>query len=170
MVRGVLNPETQSDIWLLPLQGDHKPIPLMRAEFNEGAGQFAPDGHLIAYTSDESGSEEIYVREFSGSAQGSWEVGSKWLISKGGGTNPRWRGDNKQLFYVASDGKLMAVDISAKPIFKAGSPRALFQLPPGFIGGDVTADGRRFLVGVPVAQSASVPFTVLLNWQATLKK
>jgi len=59
---------------------------------------------------------------------------------------------------------------TVKPIFKAGTPRALFQLPPGFIGGDVTADGRRFLVGVPVAQSASVPFTVLLNWQATLKK
>jgi eukaryotic-like serine/threonine-protein kinase len=166
----VLNPETKSDIWLLPLQGDHNPIPLMRTEFNEGAGQFAPDGHLIAYTSDESGSEEIYVREFSGSAQGSWDVGGKWLISKGGGTNPRWRGDGKELFYVASDGKLMAVDISAKPVFKAGAPRPMFQLPPGFIGGDVTADGRRFLIGVPVAQSASVPFTVLLNWQATLKK
>ena len=59
-----MNPETKSDIWVLPLQGDHKPIPLMRTEFNEGAGQFSPDGHLIAYTSDESGSEEIYVREF----------------------------------------------------------------------------------------------------------
>jgi eukaryotic-like serine/threonine-protein kinase len=166
----VLNPETKSDIWVLPLQSDQKPIPLMRTEFNEGEGQFAPDGHLIAYTSDESGSEEIYVREFSGSAQGSWDVGGKWLISKGGGTDPRWRGDGKELFYVASDGKVMAVDISAKPIFKAGTPRALFQLPPGSIGGDVTADGRRFLVGVPVAQNASVPFTVVLNWQTILKK
>jgi eukaryotic-like serine/threonine-protein kinase len=89
---------------------------------------------------------------------------------QGGGTDPRWRGDGKELFYVASDGKLMAVDLSAKPIFKAGAPRPLFQLPPGFIGADVTADGRRFLVGVPVAQSASVPFTVVLNWQMILKK
>jgi hypothetical protein len=64
----------------------------------------------------------------------------------------------------------MSVDISAKPVFAAGAPRALFQLPPGFIGGEVTADGRRFLIGVPLAQSASVPFTVVLNWQTALKK
>ena len=94
----------------------------------------------------------------------------KWLISKGGGTDPRWRGDGRELFYVASDGKLMSVDISAKPVFAAGAPRPLFQLPPGVSGVDVTADGRRFLIGVPVAQSASVPFTVVLNWQTTLKK
>jgi hypothetical protein len=74
------------------------------------------------------------------------------------------------LFYVASDGKFMSVDISAKPVFAAGAPRPLFQLPPGFIGGEVTADGRRFLIGVPLAQSASVPFTVVLNWQTALKK
>jgi len=165
------NPKTKSDIWVLPLQGDRKPIPFLHTEFNESSGQFSPDGHWIAYTSDESGSDEIYVREFSsGTDQGSWDAAGKWLISKGGGTDPRWRGDGKELFYVASDGKLMSVDISAKPLFEAGAPRSLFQLPPGFIGGDVTADGRRFLVGVPVAQSASVPFTVVLNWQMTLKK
>jgi hypothetical protein len=166
----VENPETKSDIWVLPLQGDRKPIPFLRSEFNEGSGQFSPDVHWVAYTSDESGREEIYVREFwSGSAHGSWDAAGKWLISNGGGTYPRWRGDGKELFYVAAGGKLMSVDISAKPMFKAGAPRPLFQLPPGFIGGDVTADGRRFLVGVPVAQSASVPFTVVLNWQTTLK-
>jgi hypothetical protein len=153
------------------LNGDHKPIPFLRTEFNESSGQFSPDGHWIAYTSDESGDDEIYVRRFSSSsAQGSWDSAGKWLISKGGGTGPRWRGDGKELFYVASDGKLMSVDISAKPVLEARTPRPLFQLPPGFIGGDVTPDGRRFLIGVPVAQSASVPFTVVLNWQTTLKK
>jgi len=65
---------------------------------------------------------------------------------------------------------MMSVDISAKPVFMAGQAKALFQLPAGFIGGEVTADGKRFLIGVPVAQSASVPFTVVLNWQTTLKK
>jgi len=79
------------------------------------------------------------------------------------------RGMAKSLFYVASDGKLMSVDVSAQPVFEAGAPRPLFQLPPGFIGVEVTADGRRFLVAVPVAQSASVPFTVVLNWQKILK-
>lgn len=110
-------------------------------------------------------------REFSsGSAQGSWDTAGKWLISKGGGTNPKWRGDGKELFYVASDGKFMSVDISAKPVFQAGAPRPLFQLPPGFIGSEVTPDGRRFLIGVPVAQNTPVAFTVVLNWQTTLKK
>ncbi len=167
----VENPDTKSDVWVLPLQGDRKPIPFLNTEFNESSGQFAPDGHRVAYTSDESGREEIYVREFSlGSAHGSWDAAGKWLISNSGGTYPRWREDGKELFYVGSDGKLMAVDTSAKPAFKAGSPRPLFQLPPGSIGGDVTADGTRFLIGVPVAQSASVPFTVVLNWQTTLMK
>ncbi len=167
----VENPETKTDLWVLPLQGDLKPIPFLRTEFNERSGQFSPDGHWIAYISDESGSDEIYVREFSpGSARGSGDAASKWLISKGGGTDPSWRGDGKELFYVASGGKLMSVDISAKPAFEAGVPKPLFQLPPGFIGGDVTADGRRFLIGVPVAQTAAVPFTVVLNWQTALKK
>ena len=167
----VENRETKSDLWVLPLEGDHKPTPFLRTEFNESSGQFSPDGHWIAYTSDESGGDEIYVREFSsGSAQGSWGGASKWLISKGGGTDPRWRGDGKELLYVAPDGKLMSVDISVNHVFEAGAPKPLFRLPPGFIGGDVTADGRSILVGVPLAQNASVPFTVVLNWQTSLKK
>jgi eukaryotic-like serine/threonine-protein kinase len=165
------NPGTNSDLWVLPLLGDLKPTPFLRTEFNESSGQFSPDGHWIAYTSDESGSDEIYVREFSSdSAQGSRHAAGKWLISKGGGTEPRWRGDGKELFYVASDGKLTSVEISAKPVFQAGAPRPLFQLPLGYIGIEVAADGRRFLIGAPLAQSASVPFTVVLNWQKTLKK
>ena len=165
------SPETKTDLWLLPMQGDPKPTPFLRTAFNERSGQFSPDGHWIAYISDESGSDEIYVREFSsGSAQGSGDSAGKWLISKGGGTYPRWRGDGKELFYVASGGKLTSVDISTKPVFQAGAPRPLFQLPLGFIGSEVTPDGSRFLIGVSVAQSASVPFTVVLNWQSTLKK
>jgi len=167
----VENPDTKSDVWVLPLQGDRKPMPFLSTEFNESSGQFAPDGHRVAYTSDESGREEIYVREFSsGSTDGSWDAAGKWLISNGGGTYPRWRGDGKELFYVGSDGKLMSVNISTSPKFKAAAPRPLFQLPPGFIGGDVTADGTRFLIGVPVAQSVSVPFTVVLNWQTNLMR
>jgi len=96
------------------------------------------------------------------------DAAGKWLISKGGGANPDGA-DGKELFYAASDGKMMSVDISAKPYLRRTAEGSV-QLPAGFIGGDVTADGSRFLIGVPVAQSASVPFTVVLNWQATLKK
>jgi eukaryotic-like serine/threonine-protein kinase len=164
------NAETKSDLWLLPLQGDRKPTPLLRTRFNESSGQFSPDGHWIAYTSDESGSDEIYVMEFSSaSGQGVRDAGSKWLISKGGGTFPRWRGDGRELFYVAADGKLMSVDISANPVFEAGVPKVLFELPVGSTPGDVAADGKRFLIGVPVAPSDSIPFTVLLNWQSALR-
>ena len=171
MLYTVEKPETKTDLWVLPMQGDRKPSPLLRTEYNERSGQFSPDGHWIAYISDESGSDEIYVREFSsGSAQGFGDAAGKWLISKGGGTDPRWRADGRELFYVASDGKLISVDIRDKPVFEAGASRPLFQLPPGFIGADVTSDGGRFLVGVPVAQTASVPFTVVLNWQTALKK
>jgi eukaryotic-like serine/threonine-protein kinase len=167
----VEDPETKSDLWVLPLQGDHQPIPFLRTEFSESSGQFSPDGHWVAYTSDESGRNEIYVRDFSsGAAQRSWDAAGKWLISKSGGTSPRWSGDGKELFYVASDQKLMSVHISSEPVFQARAPVPLFQLPPGFIAGDVTADGKRFLVGVPVGQSASVPFTVVLNWQTALKQ
>jgi eukaryotic-like serine/threonine-protein kinase len=171
LLYSAVDPETKSDLWVLPLQGDRQPIPFLRTEFSESSGQFSPDGYWVAYISDESGRDEIYVRDFSsGVAQGSWDAAGKWLISKGGGTSPRWRGDSKELFYVASDGNLMAVNISSKPVFQAGAPMPLFQLPPGFIGGDVTADGKRFLVGVPVGQSTSVPFTVMLNWQTSLQK
>jgi eukaryotic-like serine/threonine-protein kinase len=155
---------------VLPLQGDHKPIPFLRTKFNESSGRFSPDGRWIAYTSDESGRDEIYIREFSsGSAQGSGDAAHRWLISKRGWTDPRWRGEGKELFYVASDGKLLVVDISAKPALKAGAPRPLFQLPPGVIGFEVTADAERFLIGAPVG-GAPVPFTVVLNWQTALKK
>ena len=167
----VEDPKTKSDLWVLPLNSDQKPIPFLRTGFNERSGQFSPNGLWVAYTSDESGDDEIYVREFSsGFGQGSWDAASKWLISRGGGTDPRWSGDSKELFYVASDGKEMSVDIRAKPAFGARAPRPLFQLPPGFLAADVAPDGRRFLIGVPVAQSGSVPFRVVLNWQKTLKK
>ena len=153
------------------MQGDHKPFPFLRTKFNESSGRFSPDGRWIVYTSDESGSDEIYIREFSSdSPQRSWDAADKWLISKRGGTDPMWRGDGKALFYVASDGKLMSVDISAKPVFKTAAPRPLFQLPPGVIGFEVTPDGRRFLIGAPVALNAPAPFTVVLNWQMILKR
>lgn len=156
---------------MLPLQSDLKAIPFLRTKFNESSGRFSPDGRWIAYTSDESGSDEIYVREFSSvSSQRSGDAAEKWLISKRGGSDPRWRGDGKELFYVASDGKLMSVDISAKPVLEAGAPRPLFQLPPGVIGFEVTADGRRFLIGTPVALTAPAPFTVVLNWQMIFKR
>jgi Tol biopolymer transport system component len=165
--------ERRGDLWVLPLEGDRKPFPFQRAAFNSDDGQFSPDGHLIAYESDESGRSEIYVRTFSPPAsETAADTGGKWLISTAGGAEPRWRGDGKELYYVSADGMLMAVDISESPVFRAGVPKALFQAPPhpSFISEnhwDVTRDGKRFLFA---AQNTQAPFTVVLNWPALLKK
>jgi Tol biopolymer transport system component len=169
------DPETKADLWVLPLEGDKKPFPFLRTEFNEQDGQFSPDGRWVAYSSDESGRMEVYVRPFSKESTGASGTGGKWLISNGGGSNPRWRGDGRELYYTALDEKLTAVEVTTNPVFQAGVPKALFQAPVLFSSSafgrwDVTADGKRFLFGTPAAQSAQVPFTVLLNWEAALKK
>ena len=163
----------KGDLWVLPLEGDKKPFAFQSSAFDSDDGQFSPDGRWVAYVSDESGRNEIYVRTFSPAtaATGS-DTGGKWLISTAGGTEPRWRGDGKELYYLAPDNMVMAVEISANPAFSAGVPKALFQAPryPSFISEshwDVTRDGKRFLFA---AQSTQAPFTVVVNWQAGLKK
>jgi len=158
------------DLLVRPLDGS-KPVPFMQTRFVEEQGRFAPNGRWVAYVSNESGLSEIYVRKFAPDfSRGSAGIGGSVLVSRGGGTAPRWRGDGRELFYLSPNGKMMAVEVTAGQEFHAGTPTPLFQTPPGAIVGDVTADGRRFLLVTPVAPSASVPFTVVLNWQEELKQ
>ena len=91
-------------------------------------------------------------------------------MSRAGGTAPRWRGDAKELLYLATDGKMMAVEVLAGQEVHVGTTTPLFQTPPGTIVGDVTAAGKRFLLVPPVGPSASAPFTAVLNSTAGLKK
>ena len=168
---------TKTDLWVLPLGGDKKPFPFLRTEFSSYDGQFSPDGRWVAYVSDESGRDEVYVRTFSpDSTAAASETGGKWLISPNGGSQPRWRRDGKELYYLAPDRKVMAVEIATNAVFQAGVPKALFQTPPPFAVTaylqlwDVTPDGKRFLFVGPVEQTGQPPFTVVLNWQAGLKK
>jgi serine/threonine protein kinase len=174
-----VDPKGKGGLWVLPLTGEKKPFPFLRPEFIETdtGGQFSPDGRWVAYISDESGREEIYVRPFSPeSGETSAGAEGKWLISNGGGNQPRWRGDGKELYYTAPDGKLMAVEISTNTRFQAGVPRVLFQAAPtmtspfGYSQWSVTADGKRFLIPAPAAHSEQAPFTVVVNWPALLKK
>jgi hypothetical protein len=114
---------------------------------------------------------EVYVRAFASDfSGGSASSGGSLLVSRGGGTAPRWRGDGNELIYLAPDGKLMAVGTITGQEFRAGTPVPLFQTPPGTIVGDVTPDGKRFLLVTPVGPSAAAPFTVVLNWMAVLKQ
>jgi eukaryotic-like serine/threonine-protein kinase len=166
---------TKYSLWVLPLEGDKKPFPFLSTEFNNRGGQFSPDGRWVAYVSDESGRNEIYVRRFSPDSAGAVSgAGGKWLISTGGGTNPRWRGDEKELYYVTPDLKLMAVEATTSPGFQTGVPKCLFQTPPQLpmvtiSAWEVTPDGKHFLFPAP-AEQGQAPFTVVLNWQAGLKK
>jgi eukaryotic-like serine/threonine-protein kinase len=163
-------PTTRWDLWVVPVDSP-KPVPFARTGFNEEQGRFSPDGRWIAYVSNESGTNEVYVRalatDFSG---GSAATGGRVLVSRDGGTAPRWRGDGNELFYVGPNGNMMAVAVTARQEFQAGTPTPLFQTPPGTIVGDVAADGKRFLVVTPVGRSASAPFTIVVNWMAGLKK
>jgi Tol biopolymer transport system component len=174
LLYGVLDPKTKADIWALPLDGDKKPIPFLVTEFNEEGAHLSPDGHWVAYYSNESGHFEIYVRSFPMSSAGTAaEAGGKWQISNGYGRQPHWRGDGRELYYIG-DGSVMAVEIATNPRFRAGKPKPLgFSVGNGPVGWDCAADGRRFLVAVPkgaAKNSGPESFTVILNWQTGLKK
>ena len=167
------DPKRKYGLWVLPLTGDQKPFPFLHTRFNEVDGHFSPDGHWVAYASDESGHYEIYVRRFSGDATGlASGEGAKWQVSYGGGREPRWSADGKELYYMTLDGKVMAVGVSTNTVFEIGTPKLLFQMaqPATRTTGDYTVDGKRFLFLTSTEQTAQAPFTVVLNWPSLLKK
>ncbi len=160
--------KTGLDIELLPLFGDRQTIKYAATPFNESYGVVSPDGHWMAYQSNDSGRYEIYVQSFP-------EPGRKIPVSKGDGMLPRWRRDGKELFYVATDDKLMAVPVQTGTHFSAGIPVALFEI--GSLGRrlnryvyDVSADGQNFLVIRQLEDATTRPLTILQNWTAALKK
>jgi Tol biopolymer transport system component len=163
---------TTRSLDLLVLPGDNAiPVPFMQTGFTEEQGRFSPNGRWVAYVSNESGLSEVYVREFANDfVGGSASTGTRMLVSRGGGTAPRWRGDGREIFYVAPNGKMMAVQVQAGQGIQVGTRTPLFQVPANRVVGDVTPDGKRFLLVTPVGPSASVPFTVVLDWTAGLKE
>jgi WD40 repeat protein len=166
--------QQRSEIWVLSDPGeaiaDHKPAPFLQTGAVEAEAQFSPETtgppRWVAYVSNESARDEVYVRAFT---PGSPATGSKWLVSRGGGNKPRWRSDGRELTYQAG-GKIYSVDVSTSPVFQAGSPKPLPDLPAGRAAAEITADGSRVLVAARAKQNGPTPFIVLLNWQAGLKK
>jgi Tol biopolymer transport system component len=162
------DPKTLLDIWAVPVQGDRTPVEVRRTPFNDVQGQFAPNGRWMAYVSDESGQNEVYVQPFPG-------PGESMPVSTAGGVQPRWRRDGRELFYLGADGRLMAVAIASTSndsSLQVGSPVPLFA--PRIAGGPtvptngtanyaVTADGTRFLINTLVGDG-TYPITVVLNW------
>jgi Tol biopolymer transport system component len=178
-----LDSATGIDIWALPMSGanaspvgrsqqeivgDPKPFPVVRTNFDEDVAQFSPDGKWFAYQSNQSGRYEIYIQPFPG-------PGETTLVSTNGGAQARWRRDGKELFYIALDGRLMAVPIRIAPnaqTIDAGTPVPLFATR---VGGalsypnsqqyDVSPDGQRFLMNT-IVEGTPLPITVILNWKA----
>jgi eukaryotic-like serine/threonine-protein kinase len=164
----------QTDLWILPLDGKSKPAPYLATKFSESYGRFSPDGRWIVYVSNVSGQEEVYVSPF----LTSMAANVMTMISAGGGSQPRWRRDGRELYYLSSNNQLMSVEVTIGPSFKAGVPKPLFEAPiqpsadpfGALWTWDVTADGHRFLVNEAPTGSNLSPLTVVLNWQAALKK
>ena len=154
------------ELWTLPLFGDRKPTPYLQTGFGEDRAQFSPDGKWIVYESSESGKSEVYARSFPAS-------GGKLLVSTSGGKQPIWRRDGKEIFYLDANGELMAAKVK-----QIGSALAIDVASPLFeahTGGflrtyDATADGQRFLIATAAQQKDPSPITVVVNWDAGLKK
>jgi Tol biopolymer transport system component/predicted Ser/Thr protein kinase len=165
-----IDPKTRADIWVLPMDGNRPAFPFLRTEYSESDGVFSPDGRWVAYTSNESGSLEIYVRSFAPGAEGSQISGGKWLVSKGGGRSPWWRADGKELLYIAPSQGVLSVDVASDPMFHAEQPKSAFAAIPGVVSGSISPDAKRMLFAVPADTNRSARFTVVLNWPRFLKK
>jgi len=196
LVYWVIDPKTRGDVWMVPVQGDHKPVALLQTPADESYAQVSPDGKWMAYQSDETGTNQIYIRPF---PEGS---GNKSQVSTDGGTWPRWRGDGKELFFYLPP-NMIAADIrltgsSVQP----GVPHVLFATrnpnlaahSTAYFRYAVTADGQRFLFAQPagvfnatgglagtlaanadqnaggaaIANAGSI--NVVLNWTRSLKR
>ncbi len=175
-VQGEIIARRHGEIWVVPLS-DRKPRVLIRAPDAAYDGQFSPDGRWVAYVSRESGREEVYVVPFDGSRVSSTSpfeqvpISSRWQVSAGGGTFPRWRRDGKELFYVAPGDEFVAVGVKTDGnIFSPTEAHPLFQQPLSLAAFpyDVSPDGQRFLVNSPGDISTS-SFTLVVNWKELLE-
>ena len=157
--------ETQDDLWVLPMTGDRKPIKYLNTPFTEWSGSFSPDAKWIAYTSNESGRDEVYIQSFP-------ELKQRYQVTTNGGNGPKWRKDGKELFYCTSDQKLMAVSIETNPKFTIGIPKELFKADLWVYSNRyaVLDNGQHFLINKISTSSFSKPLKVIVNWKSLLNQ
>ena len=166
-VVGALNRHLQ--IWILDLARERRVIPFATEAdaWDLANSRFSPDGRWVAYSSDETGRSEVFVRAFPG-------PGGKWQVSSSGGGHPVWRRDGKELFYLSLDNKIMAVPVASEGTFRAGAPVELFSVNLKLLNEnrayDVSSDGQRFLVNSQSSDQASPPLELLVHWTSLLGK
>ncbi len=166
-----IDPETADDLWYLERKEDGsgwEPHPFLQTSFSERTAKFSPDGRYVAYVSDESGQNEVYVQPFP-------EGGRKVTVSSNGGTKVRWSRDGKELFYVEGQ-TLVAVSVSSGSSFSVGSATRLFEHPglglaTNYAPYDVSADGQRFILAESVEEGADAQpsIRVVQNWFAEFR-
>jgi Tol biopolymer transport system component len=159
------NGATDTDLRMLPLDDGAESVELVADDFNQFGAQISPDGRWFAYDSDESGQSEIYVSSFP-------EPGRKWQISTDGGSQVRWRGDGRELYFLTPTAKIMVAEVDPSgSVFRVGEVKELFEAPRMPLSGgdyDVTSDGQRFLMNT-VGDTAFQPITLVVNWDAALE-
>jgi dipeptidyl aminopeptidase/acylaminoacyl peptidase len=160
------NPKAKYEVWMFDVAARGS-SPFIQSGSNERDAVFSPDGRYLAYVSDESGRQEVYVRPFR-------PVRERWRVSSDGGSQPSWRRDAKELFYVSADNRLMSVSVESGPEPQFGSPSPLFEAPLQTSATDIslyaaTADGERFLM-VTARKATLAPLSVMLNWPETLRR
>lgn len=168
--RGV---KSRLDFYALSLEGERTESLLLNSPANEQSPELSPDGKWLAYSADDTGSNEIYVQSFSADAK----LGSdRKRVSAAGGIMPVWRRDGGEMFFIASDGQLMATEVkTSEGEFEFSPPKALFKTRMLDLFGsthefDISPDGQRFLIGTLVGEPTAPPPTVILNWTSLLKK
>jgi Tol biopolymer transport system component len=156
-------------LWVLPMSGDQRPYRFLPGTSADVQGQFSPDGHWVSYSSNESGRWQIYVAPFPG-------PGGKYQISAGGGQQPRWPRDGKELFFLSPRRTLMAAPVKTGSTFEFSAPIALYETrahepltAEEFFTYDVSPDGQRFLINANAEQKDIRPVDILLNWSSQLK-
>jgi Tol biopolymer transport system component len=154
--------QTGYDIWILPLSGKREPYAFLQTPFNELVGELSPDGQWMAYVSDESGRNEVYVTRFP-------DPDRKWQVSTSGGETMWWRQDGKEVLYQEESGRLMAAEVSARgDTFEVGLVEPLFETTPNLVA--PTPDAQRFLVARRTGEESPTPLTLVINWTAELKR
>jgi Tol biopolymer transport system component len=161
--------DKEEELWYVSVKDGQQKL-LLDEKWLPRNAKFSPDGKWVAYCSNETGNWEIFVMPFP-------NAGNKWQVSQGGGEEPRWRADGKELFYLSADAKLMAVPIKAGPNFEAGAPTALFSThlrqpisAMDVFSYDVTKDGQRFLINTKVDEPNAAPFSIILNWTSQIEE
>ena len=178
------DPQTNTDLWVVPMAGDHTPSVFLKTPFREVMGVFSPDGRRVAYGSNESGRQEIYVRPFvppsrdASADRAKGAAGAQWQVSTTGGAFPVWRPDGKELYYLNPAGAMMAAPITITgAAVEPGTPVVLFstRIAGGGVEAqqgrqyDVAPDGR-FLINTVPRDAPTAPITLLMNWNPAVKK